>query len=105
VNVEHLPPIGRGDRADVIVAIAEDHLRTDVKRGENQGRTLTHAAVVRSMTTIGRAAADGPTSASADVALGDDWQRDRLTIVAFVQEQRGRTILASASRPLQTGRR
>ena len=105
VNVEHLPPIGRGDRADVIVAIAEDHLRTDVKRGENQGRSLTHAAVVRSMTTIGRAAADGPTSASADVALGDDWQRDRLTIVAFVQEQRGRTILASASRPLQTGRR
>jgi len=104
VAVDRLPVSGR-DRADVVVAITEDHLQTDVKRGENHGRTLTHAAVVRSMTTIGRAAADGPTSASADIPLGDDWQRDRLTIVAFVQEQRSRTILASASRPLQAGRR
>jgi hypothetical protein len=105
VTVENLPPLGRGDHADVIVAITEDRLRTEVKRGENHGRTLTHAAVVRSMTTIGRAALDGPTSAHAELALGDDWQRDQLKIVAFVQEQRGRTILASAAAPLQNARR
>jgi len=105
VSVDHLPPMNRGGRADVVVAITEDQLRTEVKRGENQGRTLTHAAVVRSMTTIGRAAGEGTASARADVALGDGWQRDRLSIVAFVQDQRAGTILASASRPLETGRR
>jgi hypothetical protein len=101
-----LPRLGRGDRADIIVAVTESGLRTDVKRGENHGRTLTHAAVVRYMATIGQVAADGPAggSARADVPLGADWQRDRLSVVAFVQELRGRTILASAFVPLQTAR-
>lgn len=105
VSADRLPALGRGDRADIVVAITEDHLRTEVKRGENHGRTLTHTAVVRSMTTIGRAAADGPTSLHAEIPIGADWQRDQLKIVAFVQEQRGGGILASASHPLQTARR
>jgi len=105
VNADPFRQLGRGDRADVVVAITEDRLRTEVKRGENHGRTLTHAAVVRSMTTIGRAAADGPTSLHAEIPIGADWQRDQLKIVAFVQEQRGGGILASASHPLQTARR
>ena len=105
VTAQDLPPLGRGDHADIVVAITEDRLRTEVQRGENHGRTLTHAAVVRSMTTVGRAAADGPTTARAEIPLGGDWQRDQLKIVAFVQEQRSRTILASASAPLQMPRR
>ena len=105
VIADSLPSLGRGDRADVIVAITEDRLRTEVKRGENHGRTLTHAAVVRSMTTIGRTAAEGPTTASAAIPIGDDWQRDQLKVVAFVQDPRGRAILASASRPLQNASR
>ena len=105
VIADSLPSLGRGDRADVIVAITEDRLRTDVKRGENHGRTLTHAAVVRSMTTIGHTAVEGPTTASAAIPIGDDWQRDQLKVVAFVQDPRGRAILASASRPLQNAAR
>jgi len=105
VIADSLPSLGRGDRADVIVAITEDRLRTEVKRGENHGRTLTHAAVVRSMTTIGRTAVEGPTTASTAIPIGDDWQRDQLKVVAFVQDPRGRAILASASRPLQNASR
>jgi hypothetical protein len=105
VSATNLPKPGRGDHADVIVAITEDHLRSTVTRGENHGRTLTHAAVVRSMTTIGEAAADGSASARAEIAIAPDWQRDRLKVVAFVQERRGRAVLASASAPLQTPRR
>ena len=93
---------GRDDRADVQVAITEDALVTEVKRGENHGRTLTHAAVVRSMTTIGQVAADGAATARAEIPLGADWRRDRLKTVAFVQERRGRAILASGSALLQT---
>ena len=106
VAVSDLPRLGRGDRADVIVAVTESGLRTDVKRGENHGRTLTHAAVVRHLATIGQVASDGSTSASAraDIPLASDWQRDHLTVVAFVQELRGRTILAAASLPLKNAR-
>jgi hypothetical protein len=104
VTVSDLPPLGRGDRADLIVAVTEDGLRSVVTRGENRGRTLTHAAVVRSMTTIGQTA-DGTASARAEIPLAADWQRDRLKVVAFVQEQRGRAILASAATPLQNLRR
>ena len=42
----------RDDPADLMVAITEDRLRTDVKHGENQGRTLTHTAVLRDMRTV-----------------------------------------------------
>jgi len=103
VTASDLPRLGRGDRADLIVAVTESGLRTDVKRGENHGRTLTHAAVVRHMATIGQVASDGSTSVSAhaDIPLAADWRRNHLTVVAFVQEIRGRTILASASVPLK----
>jgi hypothetical protein len=104
VKVADLPRLAAGDRADLHVAVTEDHITTEVKRGENRGRTLTHAAVVRSLTTIGQVAAEGG-SARADVRLGAEWRRDQLKIVAFVQEQRGRAILASAAVPLQTARR
>jgi hypothetical protein len=104
VRATGLPPVGRGDRADIVVAVTEDHLRSVVTRGENHGRTLTHAAVVRSMAVIGQAA-DGGASARAEIPLAGDWQRDQLKVVAFVQEQRGRAILASAMAPLQIVRR
>jgi len=105
ITVADLPRLGRGDHADIHVAVTEDHVTTDVKRGENRGRTLTHAAVVRSLTTVGQVAPDGHASVRAEIPLGADWRRDQLKIVAFVQEQRGRAILAAAAVPLQTARR
>jgi hypothetical protein len=93
--------VPRGERAEVVVAITEDRLRTEVARGENHGRTLTHAAVVRSMTTVGQAAA-GDTLLRADVPIGAGWNRDALNVVAFVQEQRGRAILGAAAVALRT---
>jgi hypothetical protein len=96
VSASDLPAIARGDRADLLVAITEDDLTSDVQRGENHGRVLTHAAVVRRLTTIGEATAPSST-ARVELPLEPDWKRDRLKIVAFVQERRSRTILASAS--------
>jgi hypothetical protein len=106
IAITDLPPIGRGDRADIVLAVTERGLTTDVKRGENHGKVLAHAPVVRYMATIGRIA-DGASSGTAsggDLALAPDWRRDHLAIVAFVQEQHGRAILASASVPLQNAR-
>jgi hypothetical protein len=102
VSVSDLPAPARGDRADIIVAITEDQLRSDVKRGENHGRVLTHAAVVRYMATIGEAAT---TPAEATIPLAADWQRDHLNVIAFVQELHSRGVLGSASVSLQNARR
>src|SRR5207237_2248680 len=88
VAVQQVPPDG-GDRSDLLVAVTEDKLRSDVTRGENHGRTLAHAAVVRYLATIGEAA-DGSTL-GADIPLGSDWRRDSLKVVVFVQARRSRT--------------
>ena len=100
MTVSDLPKLSRGDRADVVVAVTEDRLRSDVKRGENRGRVLAHAAVVRHLATAGEAAADGPSTIRTEIPLGADWQRAALKVVAFAQERRGRAILASAAVPL-----
>lgn len=98
VDIGGLPASG-GDRADVIVAVTEDRLRSNVTRGENRGRTLSHAAVVRSMTTIGQAAA-GPSQLRADIPIASEWNRDALKMAVFVQETRGRAILGAAAAPV-----
>ena len=69
VAVTELPAVGKGDSADILVAVTEDRLRSEVKRGENRGRTLAHASVVRHITTVGEATADGPRSVRADLAI------------------------------------
>jgi hypothetical protein len=99
VTASNLPPVSRGDHADVVLAITEDRLSSDVKRGENRGRVLTHAAVVRLLTTIGEATA-ALASARGEVQLASDWNREHLNIVAFVQERRSRRIVAAGTTPL-----
>jgi hypothetical protein len=96
LTVSSLPPSSPGDRADLLVAITEDHLRTDVKRGENQGRTLTHAAVVRDLRTVGDVPAPS-SSAEVKVKLGSDWVRSHLKVVAIVQERSSRRVLATSA--------
>src|SRR5262245_13977121 len=92
-------PASAGDRADVLVALIEDGLQSDVKRGENKGRTLTHAAVVRELATAGEVTEDGA-AVRTELRIGQDWRRERMTVVAFVQERKSRRILATASAPL-----
>jgi hypothetical protein len=106
LTISDLPPVPRGDRADIVLVITESGLSTDVKRGENHGRVLKHAPAVRYLTTVGQIAdgASGVTVEVGDIVPASDWKADRLAVVAFVQEQRGRTILASASVPMKNAR-
>jgi hypothetical protein len=99
VVAHDLPAFDRGDHADIVVAITEDRLRSDVTKGENHGRTLAHAAVVRYLATIGEASGAAG-EGRADIAIPGDWRRDNLKAVAFVQLRRGRTVLASAAVPI-----
>lgn len=81
--------------ADVMVAVTEDHLVTHVRRGENEGRTLQHSAVARSLTAAGHlAAADRAYSATIDIPLSPEWNPANVRIAAFVQERGSRHIVA-----------
>jgi hypothetical protein len=82
--------------ADVMVAVVEDGVVSKVEGGENAGRTLTHAAVVRAMNLVGRVR-KGTAQWGAEVPVPQNlsWKQSRL--VAFVQETRSRRVLAAGS--------
>src|SRR5947209_6224529 len=88
VRVEKFPTAKADDAIEVLLAITEAGLRTDVPRGENAGRQLTHAAVVRELSTLGQIGprAVQPFAAQPVVALSEKWQLENLRAVVFVQE-------------------
>jgi hypothetical protein len=88
----------KGDAAEVWLAITETGLHSSVTRGENAGKDVNHAAVVRSMRKIGEAKTDRETSFAGDasVPLQKDWKRENLRVVLFVQEKKSRRILGAA---------
>ena len=105
VNTRDLPDVSRGDRAELLMAVTEDQLRSDVRSGENRGRLLTHAALVRELRVIRGAAMPPEPSARAEVTIAPDWQREHVKVVAFIQERVSRRVLGAAVVPLSSARR
>jgi len=97
VHVSTAPGVSIGERADVLVALTEDQLTTDVQRGENRGRLLKHVAVVRSLTVLGSFTALNVFSATTSIPLSSSWAIRNLAAVAFVQERQSRRIVGSGS--------
>lgn len=101
VRVEMSTALAVRGPADVVIAVTEDGLVSHVQRGENGGRTLHHAAVVRSITTVGAlTATDQPFSTSAEISVSAEWPPSHLRIVSFIQERASRRILGGAATPL-----
>jgi hypothetical protein len=96
VSLRSLPPGRSPDAAEVLLAVVEDGLRTEVRRGENAGRNLAHAAVVRRLEVLGPLTGGELFDRRLDLALDPSWRRDRLRAVAFVQEAGSRRILGAA---------
>ena len=93
VDVRELPADVRRD-IDVIVAVAESGLVSDVKRGENASRKLAHDAVVRTLETIGTLARDAAAGTlSATLKTSPRWNRDGVRLVAFLQHRRTRQVV------------
>jgi len=91
VQIDAAPSSG-----DVLVAITESKLATDVARGENAGRNLKHSAVVRSLTPIGKLKSGQPFSTDTVVKLASDWKPENISAVVFVQEHSIGRVLAAA---------
>lgn len=90
-----------GRAATMMLAIVEDNLETDVERGENAGKTLRHAGVVRALVEAGTVEQGAKSfSGAVSVPFGEGWDRANLRAVAFVQEEGSRAITAIGAAPL-----
>jgi len=92
-----LPPGHR--RADLYVAVAENSDETRVQGGENSGRRLQHAAVLRILEKIAKAGPEGVERATV-LHIPKDLSKDNLRVVAFIQEPGNGAVLGSTVRIL-----
>jgi hypothetical protein len=83
--------------ADIYIAIALNHAETQVLRGENQGQTLTHVAVVQEMVKVGKVQKKGSFSQDFLVKLKPGTKPGDVRIIAFVQEPGSGKVVAAAS--------
>jgi len=98
MHVEPLNNTAERDGQQVYLAVAENMLHSDVKRGENAGHGLEHNGVVRQLRPLGKIdAAPAGFSSSVAVHSAREWNRANLRAVVFVQERRSRHILAAAA--------
>jgi hypothetical protein len=90
------PAAPSNGNALVMLAITEDNLSTQVGAGENGGRTLHHAAVVRELQEIGMLH-NGITETTVPLKLQKDWKRNDLHAIVFVQNGPSGKIEGAAS--------
>ena len=85
---------------EVLLAVTESRLQSDVVRGENAGRNLKHSAVVRKLIQIGTARKGEPFSTGAAVKLAREWKAENLGVVVFVQEHATGKVLGAGEMAL-----
>jgi len=87
---------GKEGDQEVFLAITEDGLSTQVRNGENGGRTLQHSGVVRELREIG-SLRQGQFSATVKAGSHPDWKSENLRAVVFVQKPGHGDITGAAS--------
>ena len=97
IHVGPLPKDAHGDEADVLLAVTESGLTTQVGAGENGGRTLNHDGVVRDLQVIGSLQGNGAFSGTTPVDLKSGWRRGHLQAVVFVQGKTSRRIYGAGT--------
>jgi hypothetical protein len=89
--------------AEAWLALYENNLESQVRGGENSGKTLHHDYVVRRL--VGPLAPDkqGRVVLRQEFALDPDWKRADLGVAAFVQDKTTGEILQAVQRPACAG--
>ena len=86
--------VPKHEDATVFLAIAENNLVSNVKRGENAGKNLEHISVVRELKTVGKIEPNSDIFEQEAVsALPLNWKKENLKYVIFIQENESRKIL------------
>ncbi len=110
VHVVALPPIGNRARvavtveagasiphsAKIYIAVAANETRSNVGRGENAGRQLTHVGVVRTLDDVGPAAGEGAVRKEITLKVRPE-ELQNVRVVAFIQDSRSLAVLGAAA--------
>jgi hypothetical protein len=83
---------------DVFVAIALDHVESQVLKGENGGKHLVHVAVVQQITKVGKLPKGKNFSLDLQLKLAPGTDPRNIRMVAFVQESGPGDVLGAAQR-------
>lgn len=94
-----IPAQAAAESLDLFLAITESELHSNVGRGENAGRKLSHTAVVRQLTLLvsGRPNSIEPLIGETSFKTPTGWNPDHLRAVAFLQERATRKIIGAAT--------
>ena len=96
IKVAELPAAAKG--VNVILAVTETRLDTEVRGGENGGHKLRHTGVVRSMATVGRIdGKSGIYTAQAHYRLDPSWKRENVKLVVFLEDRASKKIWGAAA--------
>ena len=96
VEADALPEAFKARKADVYLAVALNHAESQVLRGENGGRRLTHVSVVQTLTKVGRLEAGKNLAQDVRVKLDSKTDPSNLRVIAFIQEPGQRQVLGAA---------
>jgi hypothetical protein len=99
IRVGNMSATAAQEPADLWLAVTESNLETSVKAGENAGKDVRHAAVLRSLHKIAAvpAKSSSPFVSTQQVKLKSNWKKQNLRIVVFVQERKSLHILGATS--------
>jgi hypothetical protein len=87
-----------GQRAlDVMVALFESGLDTEVRGGENAHKTLHDDYVVRRLQRAFKVSGAGERKESVTLRLDHDWQRGNLGVAAFLQDPKTHQVYGAAA--------
>lgn len=103
ISVGKLTGLSAGDSAEVWIGVTESGLASQVAGGENAGRNLRHASVLRTLKRVGAADTRGEAfsfQSDAGVKLRPEWKTQNLAVVVLVQEKKSRHILGAAFQKL-----
>jgi len=82
---------GNEPNEDLVLALVQKNGRTEVKRGENVGRTLSHIQIVRNMSTISLKDAK---SGSANLVIPDSLDTAQWEVIGLLQNRKTGAISA-----------
>jgi hypothetical protein len=99
LTIDAPPAPGNGEKIQVLAAITEDGLSSVVTRGENNGRTLHHVAVAR--TVVGLDSLSTKVSVlEKQLTLGKGWGQAGLKAVVWLQGAKSRQVYGAATAPI-----
>ena len=84
--------------ADVFVAVALDHVESEVLKGENGGHRLVHVAVVQQLTKVGKLPKGKSFVQDVQLKLKPGTDPKNIRVVALVQESGPGKVLGAALR-------